>query len=138
LCSIAFTNSDHNMMTKSNTEAPNGIQWKLGQRLNDLDYADDIVLMAHTFSDIQQKLERLNDNARKIGLNINYRKTTYHALRNVWNQSCLSRNHQIRIYNTSVKSVLLYRSGTWRVTNLSLRQLQVFINKCLRQICKHF
>jgi hypothetical protein len=64
------------MLPKSNTGAvPNGIQFRLGLRLNDLEYADDIVIMAHTFSDIQQKLEQLNDNAKKIDLNINYRKT---------------------------------------------------------------
>jgi len=40
----------------------------------------------------------------------------------------------LRIFNTNVKSVLLYDCDTWKTTNKITRRLQTFINECLRQI----
>lgn len=47
------------VMVQTNIERPNGIQWHPHQRLNDLDYADDVCLMSHTFAGIEEKLRRL-------------------------------------------------------------------------------
>ena len=52
-----------------------GIQWKLNRRLSDLDYADDIVLMASTVAEMQEMLDKLVLEGRKVGLVINRRKT---------------------------------------------------------------
>jgi len=41
---------------------------------------------------------------------------------------------KIRIFNTNVKSVLLYAWETWKTTNQITRSLQTFINKRLRRI----
>jgi hypothetical protein len=38
------------------------------------------------------------------------------------------------IFNTNVKSVLLYACETWKTTNQITRRLQVFLNKFLRRI----
>ena len=38
------------------------------------------------------------------------------------------------IFDTNVKSVLLYACETWKTTNQITRRLQIFVNKCLRQI----
>ena len=37
----------------------NGIQWKGNQRLSDLEYADDIVLIASTMAEMQEMIDRL-------------------------------------------------------------------------------
>lgn len=39
-------------------------------------------------------------------------------------------------YKACVKSVLLYGSETWLMSNTMTQKLQVFINKCLRIICE--
>jgi hypothetical protein len=39
-----------------------------------------------------------------------------------------------RIFNTNVKSILLYACETWKTTNQITRRLQTFINKCLRRM----
>jgi hypothetical protein len=36
-----------------------GIQWSMKERLEDLDYADDICLLAQSFCDMEEKLKRL-------------------------------------------------------------------------------
>jgi len=57
------------------TDTPRGIRWNLTDRLEDLDYVDDICLLAHTFNDIRTKLRRLQQETAKIGLKINISKT---------------------------------------------------------------
>jgi len=52
-----------------------GIRWGFNGRLEDLDYADDICFLAHSFEDMMQKLVRLSEEAMKVGLKININKT---------------------------------------------------------------
>ena len=40
----------------------------------------------------------------------------------------------MRIFNSNVKSVLLYGSETWRKTKMTQRKIQTFINNCLRRL----
>jgi len=50
----------------------------------------------------------------------------------VWRSKDLRTATKIRI----VTAVLLYGSETWRVTTASTKQVQTFINKCLRRILR--
>jgi hypothetical protein len=49
-------------------------------------------------------------------------------------QYSISKRVKLRIFNTYVKSVLLYACETWKTTNQTTRRLQTFVNKCLRRI----
>ena len=40
----------------------------------------------------------------------------------------------MRIFNSNVKSVLLYGFETWRKTEVTQRKIQTFINSCLMRI----
>ena len=46
------------------------------------------------------------------------------------------RKTKMRIFNSSVKSVLLYiySSETWRITKHAVNKIQTFVNRCLRRI----
>ncbi|VDP02304.1 unnamed protein product [Schistosoma margrebowiei] len=46
----------------------------------------------------------------------------------------MSTNTKVRIFNTNVKTVLLYEAETWRTTEAITQKIQVFINSCLRKI----
>lgn len=52
-----------------------GLRWTLTSHLSDLDYADDICLMSHTFEGVSRQLTTLAREASKIGLRINIAKT---------------------------------------------------------------
>jgi len=52
----------------------------------------------------------------------------------VWRNGNISKGVKIRIFNTNVKSILLYGCETWKTTNQITGRLQTFINKCLRRI----
>jgi hypothetical protein len=48
----------------------------------------------------------------------------------------VSKGYKRRIFDSNVKSVLLYGSGTWKINIKLIQKLQVFVNKCLRKIMK--
>ena len=163
-----------------------GLQWTLTQRLEDLDYADDLCLLTHRLVDMKEKGERLHETGGQVGLKINIQKTkemrigvrqqeslelhgeaiervseftylgtiisesggadeditarirkaqsAFSMLMPVWKEKCIRLQTKLRIFNTHVKSTLLYGSETWRSTKLLTKKLQTFINKCLRRI----
>ncbi|VDP47812.1 unnamed protein product [Schistosoma curassoni] len=55
-------------------------------------------------------------------------------LKNIWNSTQLSTNIKVRIFNTNIRTVLLYGAETWRTTTTVIKKIQVFINSCLRKI----
>nr|KAG5698646.1 hypothetical protein BaRGS_003160 [Batillaria attramentaria] len=58
----------------------------------------------------------------------------FKTLQPIWRSPALSFHNKIRIFNTNVKSVLLYGSETWRTTKTNRNKLQTFVNRCLRNI----
>lgn len=63
------------VMRKTTEGKRNGIQWTLWEQLDDLDYADDIVLLSHTYTQMQEKTDRLAQASSKLGLTPNTTKT---------------------------------------------------------------
>jgi hypothetical protein len=174
------------IMRKSTSEKRNGIQWTLFKQLDDLDFADDLALLSHTYQQMQEKTNLVSSTAMDIGLNVNINKSkilkinsssmnavtlngsqleevqsftylgsivdqqggtdadvkarigkarvAFIQLNNIWKSRELSRNTKIRLFNSNVKSVLLYGAETWRSTKTTIRKLQTFTNSCLRRI----
>nr|VZI24942.1 unnamed protein product [Spirometra erinaceieuropaei] len=52
-----------------------GVEFAPGHRLTDLDYADDIAILASSFGDLQSTVSRVNEVAKSVGLSINAAKT---------------------------------------------------------------
>ena len=71
-----------------------------------------------------------------IKIRIRKARIAFQQLKNIWTSKNLSYNTKIRIFNTNVKSVLLYGAETWRTTINTNKKLQTFINSCLRRILK--
>ena len=63
-----------------------GIRWKINTLLEDLNFADDIALLAHTHEHMQEKTKRLSEVAKTIGLSISETKTEVMTL-NVTNST---------------------------------------------------
>jgi len=57
-------------------------------------------------------------------------------LKKIWSARTIATQTKIRIFNSNMKSVLLYGSETWRATKKSTRKVKTFINNCLRHILK--
>ncbi|KAK7112952.1 hypothetical protein V1264_012324 [Littorina saxatilis] len=63
-------------------------------------------------------------------------RAAYIMLKNIWASREISITTKLRIFNSNVKSVLLYGSETWRMTKVTQQRIQTFINTCLRRIFK--
>ncbi|KAK7090431.1 hypothetical protein V1264_010229 [Littorina saxatilis] len=63
-------------------------------------------------------------------------RAAFIQLKNIWNSRQLSLTTKIRLFNSNVKSVLLYGAETWRTTKTTIRKVQTFINSCLRRVLK--
>ena len=63
-------------------------------------------------------------------------RTAFIALNKVWKDRKLSLRTKLRLFNSNVKSVLLYGSETWTATQTCIKKLQAFTNWCLRRILR--
>lgn len=61
-------------------------------------------------------------------------RTTFNMLNNIWKAKNLSLKTKLQIFNSNVKTTLLYGSETQRITTTILNKLQAFINRCLRHL----
>ena len=174
-CYLLFSSS---WLLRESTEGKrNGIQWTMLQQLDDLDFADDIVLISSTQQQMQEKTFLLAETSIKLGLRPNESKTkvmeinakrkqsikikdtnleeveefTYlgsivniecgtdvdvknrinkarvivNILGKVWSAKNISRGTKMKIFNSNVKSVLLYGAETWRTTKAMLSKNKV-------------
>jgi len=62
----------------------------------------------------------------------------FSALNKIWQSTTYSTQTKLRIFNTNVKTVLLYGCETWKNSKYITTKLQVFINKSLRKILRIF
>ena len=53
----------------------NPVQWTQWEQLDDLDFADDIALLAHIYQQMQEKTTQLEKSAAKLGLSASKPKT---------------------------------------------------------------
>jgi hypothetical protein len=69
-----------------------------------------------------------------VNIRINKAKVAFALLRPLWRSKEISRNTKLRIFNTNIKSVLLYGCETWKITQTISHKLQSSVNTCLRTI----
>ena len=79
------------IMRRTTEDEQRGIRWTLFSSLEDLDFADDLALLAHTHRHIQDKTTRLNTFSQQVGLNISKTKTEVMTL-NVNNPKAVNLN----------------------------------------------
>ena len=69
---------------------------------------------------------------------LNKSKSVFARLRPIWRSQVYSRRMKLHLYNSMVKTVLLYGSESWRITESDRQRLDVFHNSALRKICRIF
>ena len=74
--------------------------------------------------------------SKEVNARIQKARGSFSKLMRVWLSKSLRKETKIRIFNVCVKSVLLYGCETWLVTNGIQRQIQTFVNRCLRYILR--
>ena len=69
-----------------------------------------------------------------IKIRIGKARNIFHQLRNIWSSRIISTATKLRLFNSNVKSVLLYSSESWKLTKTNTHRIQTFVNNCLRKI----
>ena len=80
------------------------------------------------------KISQTGGTDEDITARIRKARQSFAMLRPFWKFTAISTRTKLRIFSSNVKFVLMYGSETWRVTSISSKKTQTFINKCLRQI----
>ena len=84
------------IMKTTTTGRNNGIQWTLWIQLDDLDLADDLALLAHSYSQMQDKTTRLETVLAGTGLKISRKKTELMKINSIANIPVTVRGEPIR------------------------------------------
>ena len=139
-----------------------GVEVGRSVRVSDLAYADDIVLVGSNCDDVQAALDRVQAAARGVGMSINASKIkVIPSLLDPINRQPLTLDGvdlqdvqsfvylgstiipsgqgvatKGRIYQTIVRTILLYGCETWPLKAVDLRKLEVFENDCLRYVLR--
>ncbi|VDP49764.1 unnamed protein product [Schistosoma margrebowiei] len=104
-------------METSTSEGKHGMQWTSRMQLDDLDFADDLTLLSEDLEDVKtftylgSIIDEHSGSDADVKVRIGKSGATYLQLRNIWNAKQLLTNTKVRIFNTNVKTVLLYGGG---------------------------
>ncbi|XP_075150630.1 uncharacterized protein LOC142224729 [Haematobia irritans] len=133
------------------SQSHRGITWGLQGNLCDLDYADDICLIAHKGTEIQGMLNDLNKYAVTAGMSINIQNTKAMRINASNNDTIAVDRKPIENVNTFcyLGSIITSDGGTSEDIKNRLNKgraafaplekaFQVFINRCLRKIVRIF
>ena len=58
-----------------------------------------------------------------VNTRISKARAAFHILRNVWKSRVIGKTTKIRLFNTNVKSALLYGAATWRMNKTTVKQI---------------
>ena len=73
---------------------------------------------------------------RDVTARISKARAAFVMLKNIWASRGISMRTKLRIFNSNLKSVLLYGCEIWRITQTMQQKIQTFFNTCLRRIYK--
>ena len=69
---------------------------------------------------------------------LNKGRAAFAQLQPIWKSNNYSLRTKLKLYNSNVKSVLLYGSECWRIIESDMKKVEAFHNSCLRNINKIF
>ncbi len=95
-----------------------------------------LTLLLENFTYLSSIVSSEGGTDKDIVARIGKATTASYIQKPIWRSRAISVKTKLRIFNTNVKSVLLYACETWRVTKASNNRIQTFVNRCLRHILR--
>ena len=86
------------------------------------------------FTYLGSKINKTGDTEEYTKARIQKARVAFLMLSKIWKSKLIKLKTKMRIFNYSVKSVLLYSSETWILTKHTVNKIQTFENRCLRRI----
>ena len=91
---------------------------------------------AESFTYLGSVMDKSGGTDADVKTRIGKARSAFNMLRKVWHSREIGTSTKVRLFNSNVKSVLLYGAETWRITKASIKKIQTFINQCLRRILR--
>ena len=98
------------------------------------EFAEDV----STFTYLGSVIAKSGGAEEDVEARIKKAQTAFSMLNTVWRSQIIRRKTKLKIFNSNVKSVLLYGCETWLMTEKLRARLQTFVNKCLRKVLRIF
>ncbi|GFR65565.1 hypothetical protein ElyMa_005534000 [Elysia marginata] len=93
---------------------------------------EDVDAFCYLGSNIDQE----GGTSKEIKARIGKDHAAFTTLGRFWKTRDVSLKTKLRIFNSNVKSVLLYGCEAWNASTMCIKRIQVFINRCLRRILR--
>ncbi|KAK2154488.1 hypothetical protein NP493_2181g00005 [Ridgeia piscesae] len=90
------------------------------------------------FNYLGSLISKDNGGQKDIKARLGKARCAFAKLQNIWKSNQYTTKTKIRLYNSNVKSILLYGSECWRVVKGDMAKVDAFHNRCLRKICRIF
>ena len=87
-----------------------------------------------SFTYLGSVVDNLGGSDKDVKIRIGKARTAFNMMGSIWKARNITLKTKIRLFNSNVKTILLYGAETWKTTKNLLHKLQVFINNCLRRI----
>ena len=81
-----------------------------------------------------KRSRHLRGSDKDVKIRIGKARTAFNMMGSIWKARNISLKTKVWLFNSNVKTILLYGAETWKTTKGLLHKLQVFINKFLRWI----
>jgi hypothetical protein len=85
-----------------------------------------------SFTYLGSEIDNLGGSDKEVNIRIGKSRTAFNMMGSIWKSRDISLKTKVRLFNSNVKTILLYGSETWKTTKSLLHKLQVIINNCLR------
>lgn len=89
-----------------------------------------------TFTYLGSIVDELGGTDADVKVRISKARNAFVSLGRIWKDRSITTRTKCRLFNSNVKSVLLYGCETWKLTKTLLNKLQIFVNTCLRRILR--
>ena len=90
------------------------------------------------FTYVGSLISKDNGGQKDIKARLGKARCAFAKLQNIWKSNQYTTKTKIRLYNSNVKSILLYGSECWRVVKGDMAKIDALHNRCLRKICRIF
>ncbi|CAK9297128.1 unnamed protein product, partial [Gordionus sp. m RMFG-2023] len=102
--------------------------------INNLTFEGNEIKIVNNFKYLGVLIDNKGNISGEIEARLKNAKITFMKYYKLWTAREISVKTRLRIFNATVIPVLLYGSDTWEINKSQTKKIQVFVNRCLRQL----
>ena len=109
---------------------------KIGAKEEQIKVKDQSLENVDSFCYLGSIIDNEGGTGAEVKSRIGKAQAAFTSLARIWRTKDISLKTKLRIFNSNVKTVLMYGCETWNASQTCVKRIQVFINKCLRRLLR--